>query len=78
MGEATLQKIARAFQIPISDVYRAAGLLPPVTPKTALLESIDHVISELSEEEQNNVLEYARLRNRISHGKGNNQESIQK
>jgi transcriptional regulator with XRE-family HTH domain len=49
--EAILRAIARAFKIPPETVFRAAGLLPPVSEKTERVERILHLLETMPEAE---------------------------
>ena len=66
----SLIAIARALKLPYEIVYQKAGLLPPEPERTAILRQIEFVASELPEEEQINILEYARLRQRLAEERG--------
>lgn len=68
-GSKFCERVALAFNLPPETVYRAAGILPPLTPKTALIETIDHIISTLPQDDQEDILEYARLRQRLAEQK---------
>jgi len=43
----TLMAIARGFRIPVETVYRAAGLLPPITDGDDSLEELIYVFKSL-------------------------------
>ena len=62
--------IARALRLPPEEVFRAAGILPPVTPRTALIQKIEHIVSELPPEEQQNILDFALHRHEIAEKRG--------
>ena len=59
--EAILQKIARAFKIPVEEVYRAAGILPPKPTTDEWIEKITHVTNELPDDEKERVYQYAEM-----------------
>lgn len=61
-GVQTCRAIAHAFGIPIDEVYRRAGLLPPARAKTERVARIIAVIEELPEHEQDFLEEWVRLR----------------
>lgn len=46
--EFALQKLAKAFKIPVEQVYRAAGLLPPANGNDPWVEEMDHKLRQLS------------------------------
>lgn len=71
--EAILVKLARAFKLPPETVFRAAGLLPPQSPETELIQRIIHLTSELPEQDQAEILEYAQLRHRLAEQRGKNE-----
>jgi len=60
-----LQKIAKAFKIPLEAVFRQAGLLPRETKKSELTETILHELDQLPEREREDMLQYIRLRREI-------------
>jgi transcriptional regulator with XRE-family HTH domain len=58
----TLIAIARALNLPPETVFRAAGLLPPVSPDTEYAEQILHLLRQLSPQEQEEILELLRFK----------------
>lgn len=58
----TLIAIARALNLPPEQVFRAAGLLPPVSPDTEYAEQILHLLRQLSPQEQEEILELLRFK----------------
>lgn len=69
-GKETILNIAHALKLPPETVFRAAGLLPPQSPETELISRIVHLTSELPEEDQADILEYAQMRHRIAEERG--------
>lgn len=67
--ESALKKIAKAFNLPPETVFRAAGILPPVSELDATREEIIELTSHMSREEQREVLEYIRWRKSIEEKK---------
>lgn len=65
-GEQALIAIAHALKLPSETVFRAAGLLPPISPENELIKRITHITSQLPEDEQNDILQFVLLRQRIS------------
>jgi transcriptional regulator with XRE-family HTH domain len=61
--ETALQKIAKAFKLPVQQVYRAAGILPPDKEISEEIEQILHELAGMSREEQLEALSYIRWRN---------------
>lgn len=61
-GDALCRAIAKAFQIPIDDVYRVAGLLPVKPNADETVSEITHIYHELDEDNRQELLDYARLR----------------
>jgi len=70
--EAALRKIARAFKLPPEAVFRAAGLLPQQSPESELINRIIHLTSELTAEDQADILEYTQMRHRLAEARGKN------
>jgi len=68
-GVDSCKAIARALRVPVEQVFQAAGLLPPKPEENKLLKQISHNASQLSVEEQKDLLEYIRLRLRIAEKK---------
>ncbi len=54
--------IARAFKLPPELVFRHAGLLPPKPEVVKGLEELTHLYGQLSELDQEELLEIARLK----------------
>lgn len=54
--------IARALNIPPETVFRAAGLLPPVPSDTEYQEEFFHLLSQLSPQERQEILELLRFK----------------
>jgi transcriptional regulator with XRE-family HTH domain len=61
-GEVTCNAIARAFDIPPEDVFRAAGILPPNREKPPGLEEWIYLYVTASEPERQEMLEYAHFK----------------
>lgn len=61
-GEETCRAIARAFDLPVETVYRAAGILPPVAELDALADEVSYLWNRLSEEDQREVLNFLRFK----------------
>lgn len=72
--EAVLTKIARAFKLPPETVFRAAGLLPPQSPENEIIEQITHLTQELPKYEQQDILEFVKLRHRLAEERGKNEK----
>jgi transcriptional regulator with XRE-family HTH domain len=70
--EAAIRKIARAFKLPPETAFRAAGILPPESPENELINSIIHLTSELPDQEQQDILEFIKLRHRLAEERGKN------
>lgn len=70
-GIESCQKIARALGLPLDEVYRAAGLMPPAPDKNELIERISHEIDSLPKDEQESIEEYIKLRIRLWRKKKN-------
>jgi len=66
----TLSALAHALKLPPEEVYRAAGLLPPEPIETKLTRQITYVTAQLPPEEQQGLLEFAKLRLRLSEKQG--------
>lgn len=62
--------IARALKIPPEEVYRAAGLLPPAPKENPIVKQITYLTSNLPEAEQQDILEFIKLRHRLAEERG--------
>ncbi len=65
IGESSLQAIAKALRIPPLTVFRKAGLLPDAPEQNELLEAILHNAAQMTDEEQQELLEFILLKNRL-------------
>ena len=63
--EFALQKIAKAFDIPIEKVYREAGLLPPAIHIDEEMEQILHEIEKLPKADREEILAFIRMKNNL-------------
>jgi transcriptional regulator with XRE-family HTH domain len=66
----TLEGIARAFGVPIQSVYIAAGLIPSVSEEKELINQLLHLTAQLPEQDQQDILEYARMRVQLAEKRG--------
>jgi DNA-binding XRE family transcriptional regulator len=71
----TCKTISRALGIPLEDVYRAAGYLPPKPESNPVINTILHLVSELDDRDREDVLEYVRLRWKLSVERDNNRKT---
>lgn len=55
-GERFCRAIAHALRVPIEEVFRRAGLLPPEPPETALTREALHLMTSLPAEDQERAL----------------------
>lgn len=77
IGEQSISSIARALRLPPETVFRAAGLLPPEPEYVPLLDEWNAVFYELTPDEQQEMIDIARLKvdRRKSPGQQSNQKS---
>lgn len=69
-NEEALRKIARAFRLPPEDVFRQAGILPPVTVEDAQLKELAYLATQLPDQELDDLIEYARHRLTLAEKRG--------
>lgn len=69
VGPDACNAIAKALNIPPETVYRAAGLLPPVSEKDARIETILHLAEQLPDDEYTDLIAYIELRIKLAHGR---------
>lgn len=60
-GPDLCSSIARALDLPPEAVFRAAGLLPPVSPESEVAQQILHLLSQLPPDEQRRYLDLLRF-----------------
>ena len=58
--------IARALEIPLEEVYRAADILPPKPDVDPITEAVLNLMLTLDTNEKQDILEYVRLRSRLA------------
>lgn len=68
--EFALQKIASALKIPPEEVYRAAGIPLSQPAENSLIKQITYLTSDLPESEQQDILEFVKLRHRLAEERG--------
>ena len=73
VGQDTLRAIAHALKLPPETIFRAAGLLPSITPENELINQITHLTSDLPEREQQDILEFVKMRHRLAEERGKNE-----
>lgn len=56
------RKLAPILNLPLEGVLRAAGLLPPVSEDTEYQEEFFHLLSQLSPQERQEILELLRFK----------------
>jgi transcriptional regulator with XRE-family HTH domain len=57
----SLQQIADALHVPVENLYRLAGYLPPEEAKSQVLREIEHLMRELPEADQRRILDLIRV-----------------
>lgn len=58
--------IAKALNIPLEEVYRAANILPPAPTIDSLTETVIHLMLEMPRSDKEDVLAYTRLRHQLA------------
>lgn len=71
----TCKTIAKALNIPLEEVYRAANILPARPDIDAVTEAILTLLQDLQNGEKKDILEYAKLRHKLANEKYNEQAS---
>jgi transcriptional regulator with XRE-family HTH domain len=64
----SLQKIAAVLNLPVENLYRLAGYLPPEEARTQLLREIEHLLRRLPEDTQRRILDMVRVEHRHYRG----------
>jgi len=75
-GEDAVNKIARALKLPPETVFRAAGLLPPVSEIDEMKAQLIELTANMSREEQREVLEYLRMKRRLREEREQEEQSL--
>ena len=70
IGENGIVAIAHALKLPPETVFRAAGLLPPQSSKNERIEQAVYLMDDLPEQEQEDILEFIKLRHRLAEDRG--------
>lgn len=63
--EDVLKKIAEALEIPVEQIYRAAGILSAEEPIDLISDTIIHLLRDLDRETKNEIVEYVKLKRRL-------------
>ena len=61
-GDVLCRAIAKAMQLPADDVFQIAGILPMKPNADQTVSEITHIYHELTDENRDDLLDYARLR----------------
>lgn len=62
----TIESIARAFKLPPEQVFRAAGLLPPLVDMDEDEEQIMHEIKGMPKDDQLEILAFIRMKRKLA------------
>ncbi len=65
IGRDLAISIASAFNVPLDEVFRASGLLPPAET-SARFRQVDHLLSQLEDDEQEGVVEFIKMRLKLA------------
>ncbi len=60
-----LAKIAYALDLPVEEVYRAAGFLPQPPEINETIEEILHEVEDMPKQDQQEVLAFVRMKNHL-------------
>jgi len=60
----SLLRIAQALNLPVENLYRLAGYLPPEEDRSRLLREIEYLLRDLPEADQRRILEQVRIEHR--------------
>ena len=69
LGKDTALAIAKAFGIPLDDVLVAAGDLQPTVNDDPIISEITHKTKQLDKAERLEILEFIKMKLRLSKGK---------
>jgi transcriptional regulator with XRE-family HTH domain len=65
VGPDLAKAIAVGLKLPVEQVYRAAGILPPEKANDEQVEEILHLSRDLSKEDRRTVIEFIRMLDRL-------------
>lgn len=74
-GVTTCRAIAKAFKLPLTEVYQAAGLLDEDPSRDKTIDAISHLLLDLESNDKREVLEYVRLKHKLAAEKTDNKSS---
>ncbi len=75
----TCRDLALALELPIEQVFRAAGLLPPQPKEDPLVNLITYLSEQLpTDEDKQDAAEYIRLRLRLAEERGKHESADKK
>lgn len=66
----TCEKLAQVLRLPVEEVYRRAGLLPPKSPHEEQIERIYYKLSTLEDDDRKQVEEYIEFMLQRNEGAG--------
>lgn len=61
VGPEPLEQIASALHVPVENLYRLAGYLPPEETRAQVMREIEHLLRQLPEADQRRVLDLVRV-----------------
>jgi transcriptional regulator with XRE-family HTH domain len=62
----SLQKIAEGLNLPVENLYRRAGYLPPEDVKEQVIREMEHLLRQLPEASQRRILDMVRVEHKHS------------
>ena len=72
-----LDKIAHALKLPPKQVFEAAGWLNETPKKDKMIEQIEHMYSELPDDDKAEILEFVKWRTRAAEEKARHKNRIE-
>ncbi len=76
--KSALIKIAKALKVSPEIVFRAANILPQENPTTEIIQEITYLVEELPALEQQDILEFVKLRHNLAEKRKNETKRITK
>lgn len=64
-SQDALSAIARALRLPPDEIYRQAGLLPPIPNNDAEIAELDHIARQLNNDNKYELVRFARMKLQI-------------
>lgn len=76
VGRDLAVAISTALNVPLAEIFRANGILPPMAETSARSRQVEHLLSQLPDDEYDGVIEYIKMRMKIKAGNGKTKTAV--